>query len=64
MPNSAGEVHLGDQYTSYSVYQDYVRDLEEQNALGNDNQRILCRTQFVKKVGENRSHYAIICRFY
>eukprot|EP01039_Chlorochromonas_danica_P012126 gene12126-13782_t len=48
MPNSAGEVHLGDQYTSYSVYQDYVRDLEEQNALGNDNQRILCRTQFNK----------------
>jgi len=44
MPNSAGEVHLGDQYTCYSVYQDYVRDLEEQNALGNDMLRILCRT--------------------
>jgi len=30
------------------VYKDYVRDLEEQNALGNDQQRILCRTQFNK----------------
>ena len=48
MPNSAGEVHLGDQYTCYSVYQDYVRDLEEQNALGNDMLSILCRTQFNK----------------
>jgi len=46
MPNSAGEIHLGDHYNHYSVYQDYVRDLEEQNALGNNPSRVLCRGQF------------------
>jgi len=48
MPNSAGEIHLSDNYTKYSVYKDYVRDMEEMNALGNNPLRILCRSQFLK----------------
>jgi len=46
MPNSAGEMHLGDHYNHYSVHQDYVRDLEDQNAFGNNPSTLLCRGQF------------------
>jgi len=35
LPNSVGEMHLGDYYNHYSVHQDYVRDLEVQNAFDN-----------------------------